>query len=247
MSDNTITNTDRNMKKPKVKVTVITISNPNLKDSMKPRFDLMALAACCGSKTKSDDFEQEKPSSKKSTSDDCSGFKMQSLRLTNLSNLSISEESSGVIKVWTTGKTCIQNKNLTPDSPGQRTISTSTSTNTVVGKFIEQQSSLKSENSIRRKKAERYDREMCLVFLLVAITIFFCITAFPSALIKIIQSIKGEFRKQFNVYRSISDTLEVSGHVFNFCLYFMLSPDFRLTLFSLPKHVANKFRSSLRK
>ena len=78
------------------------------------------------------------------------------------------------------------------------------------------------------------DREVCLVFLLLAITLFFYISSFPSALYKIMPvNVSSEEEKVYDVFRAVADVLEVSGHVFNFCLYFLLSPDFRRTLLSL--------------
>lgn len=81
----------------------------------------------------------------------------------------------------------------------------------------------------------RNDREMCLVLLLLGITVSFYASSFPSALYKIMHNESEEDKKAHAVFRAIADVLEVSGHVFNFCLYFLLSPEFRRTLFtSLP-------------
>lgn len=74
----------------------------------------------------------------------------------------------------------------------------------------------------------RNEREVCLVFLLLAMTLLFYISSFPSALYKIIP-----LEDKVNVFRAIADVLEVSGHVFNFFLYFLLSPEFRKTLLLL--------------
>ncbi|XP_018012217.1 uncharacterized protein LOC108669405 [Hyalella azteca] len=80
----------------------------------------------------------------------------------------------------------------------------------------------------------RNDREVCLVFLLLAITVFFYISSFPSALYKIIPLNDDKQHKQpVNTFRAVADVLEVSGHVFNFFLYFLLSPEFRKTLLLL--------------
>lgn len=76
----------------------------------------------------------------------------------------------------------------------------------------------------------RQDREKRLVFLLLAITVFFYVSTVPSALYKIIYNPTWTFVPYF---RAVADILEVSGHVFNFVLYFLLSPEFRRTLISL--------------
>ncbi|XP_037779020.1 probable G-protein coupled receptor B0563.6 [Penaeus monodon] len=71
----------------------------------------------------------------------------------------------------------------------------------------------------------RQERERRLFFLLMAITVFFYVSAIPSAMYKIIQ-----FNDVFPNFRAVADILEVSGHVFNFVLYFLFSPDYRRTL-----------------
>lgn len=76
----------------------------------------------------------------------------------------------------------------------------------------------------------RQERERRLVLLLLAITVLFYVSTLPSALYKIIYNHSLTF---FPYFRAVADILEVSGHVFNFVLYFLLSPEFRKTLLSL--------------
>ncbi|XP_068202918.1 probable G-protein coupled receptor B0563.6 [Palaemon carinicauda] len=77
----------------------------------------------------------------------------------------------------------------------------------------------------------RKERERRLVCLLMAITVFFYITSFPSAIYKIIMfNDSWDFVPYF---RAVADVLEVSGHVFNFFLYFLFSPDYRRVLVGL--------------
>ncbi|XP_053647404.2 probable G-protein coupled receptor B0563.6 [Cherax quadricarinatus] len=73
----------------------------------------------------------------------------------------------------------------------------------------------------------RQERERRLFFLLVAITILFYVSAFPSAIYKVLMFNDMYFIPYF---RAVADVLEVSGHVFNFVLYFLFSPDYRKTL-----------------
>ena len=88
-----------------------------------------------------------------------------------------------------------------------------------------------SKNRYILGNESRNDREMCLVILLLAITLSFYISSFPSALYKIMPSNKeNDGETSYDVFRTVADVLEVSGHVFNFCLYFLLSPEFRRTL-----------------
>lgn len=82
----------------------------------------------------------------------------------------------------------------------------------------------------------RQDRERRLVILLLAITVFFYVSTLPSALYKIISSHSLNFVPYF---RAVADILEVSGHVFNFVLYFLFSPEFRKTLISLHRQDNN--------
>lgn len=73
----------------------------------------------------------------------------------------------------------------------------------------------------------RQERERRLFVLLVAVTVLFYVTAFPSAMYKVLP---GADPRLESVLRPIADMLEVSGHVFNFVLYFLFSPDYRRTL-----------------
>lgn len=73
----------------------------------------------------------------------------------------------------------------------------------------------------------RQERERRLFFLLMAITVFFYVSAFPSAIYKVIMFNDMTFVPYF---RAVADVLEVSGHVFNFVLYFLFSPDYRKAL-----------------
>ncbi|KAG7164724.1 G-protein coupled receptor [Homarus americanus] len=73
----------------------------------------------------------------------------------------------------------------------------------------------------------RQERERRLFFLLMAITVFFYVSAFPSAIYKVLIFNDMHFVPYFRV---VADVLEVSGHVFNFFLYFLFSPDYRKTL-----------------
>lgn len=73
----------------------------------------------------------------------------------------------------------------------------------------------------------RQERERRLCLLLVAITVLFYVSAFPSAIYKILMFYDMDFVPYF---RAVADVLEVSGHVFNFVLYFLFSPDYRKTL-----------------
>ena len=79
----------------------------------------------------------------------------------------------------------------------------------------------------------RNEREVCLVILLLAITLLFFLSSFPSALYKLIPTKGAKEQVVYNVFRAVADILELSGHVFNFCLYFLLSPEFRKTLLSI--------------
>ena len=76
----------------------------------------------------------------------------------------------------------------------------------------------------------RLERERKLVLLLLSMTVLFYISSVPSAIYKIIPQENWRFLPYF---RAVADVLEVSGHVFNFVLYFLFSPEFRKTLKSL--------------
>lgn len=85
----------------------------------------------------------------------------------------------------------------------------------------------------RERRAEdvisetRQERERRLFVLLMAVTVLFYVTAFPSAMYKVLP---GDDSNLESILRPIADMLEVSGHVFNFVLYFLFSPDYRRTL-----------------
>ncbi|KAK7081738.1 hypothetical protein SK128_027524 [Halocaridina rubra] len=89
----------------------------------------------------------------------------------------------------------------------------------------------------------RQERERRLICLLLAITVFFYISAFPSAIYKILMfSDKFHFIPYF---RAVADMLEVSGHVFNFFLYFLFCSDYRKVLVSfMSNQQPNTFVSS---
>lgn len=76
----------------------------------------------------------------------------------------------------------------------------------------------------------RQERERRLFFLLMAITVLFYISAFPSAIYKVLMFNDIHFIPYFRV---VADVLEVSGHVFNFVVYFLFCPDYRKTLASM--------------
>ncbi|XP_071543960.1 probable G-protein coupled receptor B0563.6 isoform X1 [Panulirus ornatus] len=90
----------------------------------------------------------------------------------------------------------------------------------------------------------REERERRLFFLLMAITVLFYISAFPSAIYKVLMFNDMTFIPYF---RAVADVLEVSGHVFNFVLYFLFSPDYRKTLVDMiypHQHYNNEFAMS---